>query len=80
MFSIMTIFLQFVAPICLPERDSPGSDKYKDDLAHLVGWGSSNPFAKLSDKLQLATVQVFSERLVMLLKYSKFWEWDKFIN
>jgi hypothetical protein len=64
---MLTNFLQFVKPICLPQEASNDSDKYDGELVHLIGWGSSSDIhGKASTLLKRADIKVFSQRFDFL--------------
>jgi len=53
-----------INPVCLPEGISHEINKYDNDLAELIGWGSSQADGKVSDLLKRANVKIFSQRLI----------------
>jgi hypothetical protein len=56
-------FLQFIKPICLPEKPSNDADQYDGQLVHLIGWGSSSDInGKASTVLKRTDIKVYSQR------------------
>jgi hypothetical protein len=55
-------FTRAISPICLPEDVSYDVNKYDNDLAELIGWGSSVADGSVSNLLKRANVKVFSQR------------------
>ncbi len=51
-----------INPVCLPEGISLDVKKYDNDLAELIGWGSSQADGKVSDVLKRVNVKIFSQR------------------
>jgi hypothetical protein len=64
------IFLQSIKPICLPQEASSNADKYDGNLVTLIGWGSTTNFdGKPSQELRNVDIQVYSQRLDIILKF-----------
>jgi hypothetical protein len=62
-----------IRPVCLPEEPSNDADKYKNDLAHVIGWGSSaDANAKPSEELKREDIKVYSQR-------SDFWAFNSLL-
>jgi len=51
-----------VSPVCLPNEESFDVNKYNNDLAELIGWGSSVGNGHVSSTLRRASLKVFSQR------------------
>jgi hypothetical protein len=51
-----------INPVCLPERISYDVDKYNNNQAQLVGWGSQAKNGNTSKFLKRVSVKVFSQR------------------
>jgi hypothetical protein len=50
-------------PVCLPEEPNSDADTYKNNLAHILGWGSSADInSKASAELKWANIKVYSQR------------------
>jgi len=57
-----------ISPVCLPEKINYDANKYDNNQAELVGWGSQTKNGNPSNILKRVNVKVYSQRYALLFQ------------